>query len=67
MNSVRKERKEKERNEKIAEANKELYEAIDHGTLSDLIKATKNLGDKCKWNFWWYYLCVQYMDAWMQV
>lgn len=48
MNSVRKERKEKERNEKIAEANKELFEAIDHGTLSDLIKATKNLGDKCK-------------------
>jgi hypothetical protein len=45
MNAVKKECKEKERQEKISQTNKELCDVIDNGTLEELIDVTKKCGE----------------------
>lgn len=46
VNEARRERREKERQQKIDNAKKEVEDAVDRKSLSDLIDATKKLGDE---------------------
>lgn len=46
VNEARKEQREKDKQQKIDAAKKEVEDAVDSKSLSDLIDATKKLGDE---------------------